>query len=87
MTQYHSFALPTIVNGEISSPHVVIIGAGASKAACHYDKNGKEVPLLVDIHKVLGLTSNLKKYHFSIEEMENFEVLYSHIYKNDKYQD
>ena len=37
-------------------PHVVIVGAGASIAACKTDKNEKEVPLLKNIHNILGLT-------------------------------
>ena len=52
-----------------------------------YNKNGKEVPLLKDIHKILGLTSELKKYNFSDEQMENFEKLFSDINGKSEYRD
>ena len=35
------YRLPKIKNKKLIDPHVVIIGAGASKAACPIDKNGK----------------------------------------------
>ena len=41
------------------------------------DKNGKEVPLLKDIHKVLGLTDVLK--HNGYTDLDNFESIYSQI--------
>lgn len=66
-------------------PHVVIIGAGASKAAFKSDKNGKVVPLLRDIHKVLGLTAELEKYGFQNDLLEDFEKLYSFIYNKSEY--
>lgn len=38
-----------------SLPHVVILGAGASKAAMmHGDKSGKPIPLMDDLPKILG---------------------------------
>lgn len=81
------YRLPNIKNKRIIDPHVVIVGAGASLAACKYDKQGREVPLLKNIHKVLGLDNQLKKYGFSNEEMENFEFLYSNIYGKVEYKD
>lgn len=67
----------------ILDPHVVIIGAGASKAAFKKDKNGKNVPLLKDIHRVLGLTKVLSGYGFTEDQMEDFELLYTNISNND----
>ena len=64
-----------------------MVGAGASRAACKIDKNGKEVPLLKDIHKILGLTSELKKYNFSDEQMKDFEKLFSDINGKAEYRD
>lgn len=81
------YRLPNIKNKRITDPHVVIVGAGASLAACKYDKQGREVPLLKNIHGILGLDSKLKTYGFSTEEMEDFELLYSNIYEKEKYKD
>ncbi len=67
-------------NKRLLDPHVVIVGAGASVAACKKDKNGKEVPLLRDIHKTLGISSELEKYNFGDEQMSDFEKLFSDIY-------
>ena len=38
-----------------------ITGAGASKAACPIDKNGKAVPVLRNVHEVLGLKNTEKE--------------------------
>lgn len=74
------YRLPNYKNKRLLDPHVVIVGAGASIAACKIDKNGKEVPLLKNIHNILGLTSELEKYDFSDEQMSDFEKLFSDIY-------
>ena len=76
-----------IENKRLMNPHVVIVGAGASIAACKIDKNGKEVPLLRNIHKILKLTSELEKYNFSDKQMSDFEKLYSDIYGKSEYQE
>ena len=76
-----------IENKRLMNPHVVIVGAGASIAACKIDKNGKEVPLLRNIHKILKLTSELEKYNFSDKQMSAFEKLYSDIYGKSEYQE
>lgn len=83
------FRLPNIdkKTHKLLDPHVVIIGAGASLACCQIDKNGKELPLLKNIHKVLGLTEMLKKYNFNNSQIEDFEKLYSSIYGKEEYQD
>lgn len=73
------YRIPNIRNKRLQDPHVVILGAGASIAACRTDKNGKTVPALANIHKVLGLTEKLSSYGFSKEELENFELLFSNI--------
>ena len=45
----------------LNSPHVVILGAGASRAACpDGDKNGEILPLMDDFIEVLEL-DNLKE--------------------------
>lgn len=81
------YRLPNVHNKLLKDPHVVIVGAGASIAACPKDKNGIEVPLLKNIHHVLGLTDKLAKYGFSEAEMENFELLYSNICSKPEFSD
>lgn len=80
------YRLPRVKGKSLVDPHVVIIGAGASIAACKHDKNGRSVPLLKNIHTVLGLTDELSKYHFSASEMQDFELLFSKIYGKKKYK-
>lgn len=53
------YRLPNVKKKHLLDPHVVVVGAGASVAACKIDKNGKEVPLLRNIHHVLGFMNNL----------------------------
>ena len=59
------YRLPNIKNKKLLDPHIVIVGADASIAVCKVDKNGKQVPVLKNIHPVLGLTDALKEYNFS----------------------
>ena len=74
------YRLPNFKNKRLLDPHVVIVGAGASIAACKTDKNGREVPLLKNIHNILRLTDELEKYNFSNEQMGDFEKLFSDIF-------
>lgn len=80
------YRLPDYEGKRLKDPHVVIVGAGASIAACNKDKNGRAVPLLKNIHEVLGLTDELKKYNFSEEQMADFEKLFSDIYGKKQYK-
>jgi len=67
-------------------PHVVILGAGASRAAFpNGDKNGKKLPLMNDLVEVLGIRSLLQKAGLS-GNVDNFEVLYSSLSKQEKYK-
>ena len=79
------YRLPNIANKRLQDPHVVILGAGASIAACKLDKNGRRVPALANIHKILGLTNMLQTYGFTNEEMNNFELLFSNINGKPEY--
>ena len=81
------YRLPNCEGKRLTDPHVVVVGAGASIAACRYDKYGKEVPLLRNIHYILGLTDELKRYSFSEEEMEDFELLFSNIQGKQEYRE
>jgi hypothetical protein len=63
----------------MEAPHVVILGAGASKATCPYaDKNGYKIPLMNDLVNTLHLESLLEEYHL-LEFRNDFEALYSKI--------
>lgn len=67
---------------KLVAPHVVILGAGASKAAFPSgDKYGKKVPLMNDLIKVLGLEKSISKHGLK-EYIGNFELLYSNICEN-----
>lgn len=58
-------------NGITKRPHVVILGAGASRAAClNGDKNSKIVPLMDDFVQTLDLNN-------IINSDNNFEEIYS----------
>jgi len=66
----------------VFSPHVVILGAGASRAACpHGDKNGLELPLMDDLIKILKLDKILDEWKIDYDE-KDFELLYDRISKN-----
>lgn len=79
------YRVVNVKNKRLLDPHVVIVGAGASIAACRFDKNCVEVPLLKNIHTVLGLEPELCKYGFSKEELSDFEMLYSHLCNQPKW--
>lgn len=70
----------------IKRPHVVILGAGASKATCNFDKNGKPLPTMDELYEVLGLEAVLKQYGVDFKK-SNFEELCSSLYEFDKYKE
>jgi hypothetical protein len=62
-------------------PHVVILGAGASRAAFPQgDANGCELPLMNDFIQVLNLEPDLEKYGIEFKD-RNFEEIYSDLYE------
>ncbi|MBU0529535.1 hypothetical protein KKF86_07255 [bacterium] len=64
-------------------PHVVILGAGASRQAFPTgDANGNIIPLMDDLVNVIGLEEDFVKYKYEIDE-PNFELLYSRIQKEN----
>lgn len=68
-----------IGNGFIKIPHVLILGAGASKASFpNGDLNGLTMPLMNDLVEVVGLNDLLKSSGIKYED-ENFEAIFSHI--------
>lgn len=57
------------------SPHVVLVGAGASRAALpHGDPLGRKVPVLDDLVELVGLTSLLLEA--GVDHAKNFEAVY-----------
>lgn len=65
-------------------PHVVILGAGASRAAFpEGDKNGTVIPLNNDLIKLVDLEKDLKKHGLNVKN-NNFEEVYSKIYESGK---
>jgi hypothetical protein len=70
------------------SPHVVILGAGASVAACPQgDANGLRLPLMADLVSVLGLEPLLAKVGLRNRISDNFEVIYEELSGDDAYAD
>lgn len=69
---------------QMKRPHVVILGAGASFAACpNGDKSGKRLPLMNNFIDILGVESLIKKTGL-IFKSNNFEDIYSAIHENPK---
>jgi len=65
-------------------PHIVILGAGASRAVCpNGDKNGKILPLMNDLIKILEF-NDLKSLRI---KSTNFEDIYSYLCQSDKHKD
>src|SRR5437868_2263456 len=64
-------------------PHVVLLGAGASRAVCpNGDANGKLLPLMADFVDVLGLSPLLAK--FTVDTNRNFEEIFSELYEHKR---
>jgi len=67
------------------SPHVVILGAGASKAALPKgDAKGKTVPVMRELIDCLNLGPMLKRYNLYCEGAD-FESLYDDLVSSGKY--
>ena len=39
------YSIPLVEDKLLKDPHIVIIGAGASRASCLIDKNGRRIPI------------------------------------------
>lgn len=69
-------SLPTTGASKYANPHVVIVGAGASRAACpDGDANGRRLPLMADLVDLVGLKPLLAKYGIESEETD-FEAVF-----------
>ena len=72
-------------DSRMGKPHVVILGAGASRQAFpDGDNNGKRLPLMRDFVETLELDAVLTKYKIEYEG-KNFEEVYSDLYTDRKY--
>ena len=70
----------------IESPHVVLLGAGASKAAFpNGDAYGRKLPLMNELTDVLDLKNTIKK-HGCLGDTANFEAFYSEIFDQPQYR-
>jgi hypothetical protein len=66
-------------------PHVVILGAGASKQAFENgDANGNKIPLMNDLIEIVGLDELLLNNGIEYNG-KDFEKIYSELYEKDKY--
>src|SRR5438552_18625012 len=60
-------------------PHVVVLGAGASRATCPAgDGTGRILPLMADLVDVLGLRCRLTQW--GINPSRNFEEIFSELH-------
>jgi hypothetical protein len=80
--------LPKLVKGNINhSHHVVILGAGASKAAFPTgDSYEHKLPLMNDLVTTLGLREILEEHGFS-SEIVDFEQFFDSLVSSGKYSD
>jgi hypothetical protein len=69
---------------KMQRPHIVILGAGASKATCQEDKNGKKLPIMNDFAEIVGLTQLLISW--GINPNKNFEEIFSDLYDSGESQ-
>lgn len=71
----------------VDSPHVVILGAGASIAACpNGDKNGRELPSLQNVQSATGLDDLFDRIESKEGSLgEGFEEKYSRLVELDGY--
>ena len=67
-------------------PHVVLLGAGASRAAFpNGDRSGRIIPLMNDLVKVVGLRPLIKQAGKGLEQENDFEAIYSKLVSNPQH--
>lgn len=68
------------------APHVVLLGAGASRAAFpNGDRSGKRIPLMDDLIEVIGLEPLIKQAGKGFGKESNFEAIYSKLDSNPQH--
>ncbi len=76
-------SIPLLDGNVNNSPHVVLLGAGASLAAFpNGDANGKQLPLMNNIVEVVGLSDLFDDEGINYKNI-NFEILYSNLKNNE----
>src|ERR1044071_19839 len=61
----------------VEAPHVIILGAGASVAACPSgDASGRRLPVMRNLVQIIGLESILENAGIKCEPEDNLEILY-----------
>lgn len=74
-----------IKTGINQSPHIILLGAGASRACCPQgDQSGKPLPVMSDLVEIIGLREILEQYGANAES--NFESLYSSIHSSGDFK-
>jgi len=74
-------------NRDDADPHIVIVGAGGSRAAClKGDKNGRHLPVMADLIETVGLRPLIEKAGVR-SSVADFEALYSDLAMSDKHRD
>jgi len=69
-----------VADVRMGRPHVVVLGAGASRATCpNGDKNGRPLPLMADFAECVGLTPLLQSW--GIDPTLNFEDMYGTLHE------
>lgn len=69
-----------VADVRMGRPHVVILGAGASRAACpDGDREGRPLPLMCDFSQLLGLSDTLKSW--GLDPLANFEDTYGSLHE------
>ncbi|MFA5755018.1 MAG: hypothetical protein WC909_01470 [Candidatus Paceibacterota bacterium] len=82
-TKYEISIEQEIDDTKMSKPHVVILGAGASRATCPSgDKNGKKLPLMIGFADIVGIKSMLQEW--GIDPDQNFEEIFSYLYEKNE---
>jgi hypothetical protein len=71
--------------GTILSPHVLILGAGASAAVCPYgDRNGKQLPVMNNLISVVGLEELIRRSGYDVTPETNFEDVYDFLSRSNE---
>lgn len=69
-------------------PHVVLLGAGASRAAFpNGDANGRLLPVMDDLIDILELHPLMEEAGLGKEQQRNFEILYSQLVSDPRHAD
>ena len=72
---------------EIGRPHVVLLGAGASRAAFpNGDGSGRQIPLMNDLAEIIGLKSAIRQAGEEFDDEKNFETIYSRLISDPEYK-